>query len=62
MNIVVEQEFFGKEHKGAPLSGTVVAMFRDLSGDYWFAFELPDTWGVHTIPADSRFLISIFGE
>ena len=62
MNITIEQEFFGKEHKGAPLAGTVVAMFKDVSGGDWFAFELPDIYGVHVIPADSRFLVSIFGE
>jgi hypothetical protein len=62
MQITVEQEFFGREHKGAPLSGTVVAMFRGTDGEYWFAFEMPDTYGVFVIPADSRFLVSIFGE
>ena len=62
MNITVEQEFFGREHKGAPLCGALLAMFRDGEGNNWFAFELPDIYGVHVIPADSRFLVSIFGE
>jgi|KBSSwiStaDraftv2_1062776.scaffolds.fasta_scaffold00380_50 hypothetical protein len=62
MNITVEQEFFGREHKGAPLVGQLLAMFRDTHGHEWFAFELPDVWGIHVIPADSRFLVSIFGE
>jgi len=63
MNIVVESEFFGKEGaEKPPLSGILLAMFRDTHGQEWFAFELPDVWGVHVIPADSRFLVSVFGE
>ena len=62
MQITVTSDFFNKGGLTAPLTGVLLNVFRDTSGAEWFAFELPDVYGVWVIPADSRFLLSVGGK
>ena len=55
--IKVEGELF-EPGGDADLSGVILAVFFDLAGEKWFAFETAHE-GVHVVAESSRFLLEI---